>query len=578
MCGILAILDSPSSRSSVHAHAHRAERLLDRLSHRGPDGRGTLLDRRAWLGHRRLAIVDPIGGAQPFDVDGLAWVINGEVYNHDALRPLCGGLDLPSADGAVVGPLWRSLGVDAVSRLDGQFAFVAVDRRRGRWIAARDHVGICPLYCGRHDDGSVWFASEMKALVDDCAHVEIVPPGHAWIGDDGGAKLVRWYEPDWQRADARPVNPVCAEQLRETLIDAVVKRLMCDVPCGLLLSGGVDSSIIAAIATRYGHTASNFKRFGDRFHTFAIGLEGAPDLAPARQVADFLGTVHHEFHFNLDEALAAVPQVVRHLESFEQIRTAVPTYLLAKRVRQMGIKMVLSGEGADEMFGGYLYFHRAPSANDFFQETVRKVTRLHQFDIMRANKAPMAFGLEVRFPFLDRGFLDMVMSIDPSEKMIRRRDCAAGTNSFIEKYILRRAFHRPSDPWLPEKILWRQKEQFSDGVGYDWVDRLRDHTEQRLAPGQWDKRFERFGPDAPSTTEHYWMRELFEEFFAADRASGTSAIATVPIGRSVACSTPEALDWDPAWKSVDGDISGRAIVGVHSDSSGFSLDRIESAA
>ena len=575
MCGILAVLDSPTFHLSVDRHARRADHLLDRLRHRGPDGRGTFGHASAWLGHRRLAIVDPAGGAQPFEADGLAWAVNGEIYNHAAIRTRFDLTDLPASDAAVVGPLWRALGLDALREFDGQFAFVAVDTRSGDWIAARDHVGICPLYLGRHDDGSVWFASEMKALIDDCAHVELVPPGHAWVRDEGGLRRVRWYAPAWQRPQARPARPACLDKLREGLIDAVVKRLMCDVPCGLLLSGGLDSSLIAAIAVRYAHRAGNLRCTGRRFRTFSIGLEGAPDLAPARQVADFLGTDHHEFHFTLVEALAAVPHVVRHLESFEQIRTAVPTYLLAKRVRETGVKMVLSGEGADEMFGGYLYFHRAPSPHEFFLETVRKVTRLHQFDVMRANKAPMAFGLEVRFPFLDRRLLDMVMSLDPREKIIHA-GCEVSPPR-REKHLLRKAFDSPTEPWLPPPILWRQKEQFSDGCGYEWVDRLREYAEQRLSPVQWRERRNRFGFEAPNTHEQYWMRELFDAAFVAGRSAGASAVATVPTGRSIACSTPEALAWDPAWLTMAGDISGRAM-GVHTGSSGFTVDPLDTAA
>ncbi|RME41888.1 MAG: asparagine synthase (glutamine-hydrolyzing), partial [Planctomycetota bacterium] len=361
MCGILAVLESPQARGRTDRHAGRAGVLLERLAHRGPDGRGTRNGPRAWLGHRRLAIVDPEGGDQPFHLDGISWVVNGEIYNHESLRACCADEALPAADGAVIGPLWRRFGLAAVERLDGQFAFVAADERTGRWLAARDHVGICPLYLGRHADGTIWIASEMKALVDDCTHVEIIPPGHAWVYDGQRLRRVKWYDPPWQQPDALPDTPTRLETLRETLIEAVLERLMCDVPCGLLLSGGLDSSIIASIAVRYADRVSNLKRFSERFHTFSIGLEGAPDLAPAREVARFLGTIHHEFHFTLEEALAAVPHVVRHLESFEQIRTAVPTYLLARRVRETGIKMVLSGEGADEMFGGYLYFHEAPT-------------------------------------------------------------------------------------------------------------------------------------------------------------------------------------------------------------------------
>lgn len=563
MCGILAILDTPET-DSARRHGRRGDEVLDLLAHRGPDGRDTLMLGNAWLGHRRLAIVDPVGGAQPFNQHGIACVANGEIYNHAELRaalPAASRRELSQSDCAVIGPVWEQQGDALPSLLDGQFAFVAVDDRKRRWIAGRDQAGICPLYVGYHEDGTYWFASEMKALVADCAHVEIVPPGHCFICDGTAVRREAWYRPAWM-SDI-PDTPLNLNKLRDTLIDSVLERLMTDVPCGLLLSGGVDSSIIAAIAVRYAERARHLRRFSERFHTFAIGLEGAPDLAPARRVAEFLGTIHHEFTFTLDEALAAVPPVVRHLESYQQVRTAVPTYLLAKRVRELGIKMVLSGEGADEIFGGYLYFHRAPDAAEFHRETVRKVTRLHQFDVMRANKAPMGWGLEVRVPFLDKQFLDLAMSIDPREKLIDMHARPDGQHARMEKYLLRKAFHDPSDPWLPEEILWRQKEQFSDGCGYGWVDRLREFSEQRLRPALWENRSVRYPEDAPTTPELFWMRELFEAEFVSGRAAGRSPVWTVGHGRSVACSTPEALVWDPSWATCSGDISGRTMAGVH---------------
>ncbi len=572
MCGFLTIVDGPET-STAARHARRGDELLDRLVHRGPDDRGTLTLRNAWLGHRRLAIIDPDHGAQPFRRGQIAWVANAEVYNYAALRRRLDTRGLSRSDCAVIGPLWAEHREQTPSLLDGQFAFFVVDERRGHWIAARDQAGICPLYIGRHADGTVWFASEMKALVDDCLYVELVPPGHAWICDGQGIRRFAWYEPEWQHTV--PDTPLDLEKLRDTLIDAVLERLMTDVPCGLLLSGGLDSSIIASIAVHYGDRVGSMKRFSERFHTFAIGLEGAPDLAPARRMAEFLGTNHHEFTFTLDEALAAVPPVVRHLESYQQVRTAVPTYLLAQRVKQLGIKMVLSGEGADEIFGGYLYFHRAPSAEEFHWEAMRKVTRLHQFDVMRANKAPMAWGLEVRVPFLDRDFMDLAMSIDPREKLIDIKTRPDGRHPRMEKYILRKAFDDPSDPWLPDDILWRQKEQFSDGCGYDWVDRLREFTAARLSPVAWEGRATRYPEDTPQSHELYWMRELFEEAFVDGKEAGRSPIWTVGHGRSVACSTPEALVWDPSWEQSGGDISGRALAGVHVAPDGFELDSTE---
>ncbi len=565
MCGFLAILQADST-TPIHVHAQRAEGLLDRLEHRGPDGRGTWQGQRCWLGHRRLAIVDPAGGAQPCQHDGVVWVTNSEIYNHHQLREQTAATDLPACDSAIFGPAWRKFGTDLPKHLDGQFAFVVVDEGHGTWIAGRDPIGICPLYLGRHADGSIWFASEMKALVDDCETVEIVPPGHAWICDERGLRCEKWYTPKWQEPGYVPDAPVDADRLRQTLIEAVNKRLMCDVPCGLLLSGGLDSSLICSIAVRAAQST------GERLHTFSIGLPGSPDLDAARKTAEFLGTIHHEFHFTVEEALAEVPSVVHHLESFEQIRTAVPTKILARKVRECGIKMVLSGEGADELLAGYLYFHKAPNRQEMQAERIRKVTRLHQFDVMRANKAPMAHGLEVRFPFLDQAFVDLAMEIDPREKMIDIQTRPDGRHPRMEKFFLRAAFDDQQQPWLPEATLWRAKEQFSDGVGYDWVDRLREHAAEVISPDAWEARAERFPETPPTTHEQYLMRELFEESFVTSRACGASASATVPRGKSIACSTPEALLWDKSWESASGDISGRAIAGVHPAAGGFAMD------
>ena len=546
MCGILAVLDPFGSPARASAHARRADALLDRMQHRGPDGRGTITLPRGWLGHRRLAIVDPEGGAQPFDHAGAAWIANGEVFNHALLRQRFGSAPGRS-DCAVIGPVWQDAGDLAPSLLDGQFAFALLDRA-GRWLVARDHVGISPLYIGRHQDGTRWFASEMKALVDDCSDVTLVPPGHAWRSDERGTACVRWYEPAWETAT--PDGPADLDLLRHTLIDAVDKRMMADVPWGVLLSGGADSSLVAAIATRLTAEAGM-----PAPRSFSIGLHGAPDLVAARRVAEFLGTDHHEFTFTIDEALALIPTAIRHLESYQQVRTAIPTMLLAERVRATGTRMVLSGEGADEILGGYLYFHRAPSAVEFHAETVRKTTRLHQYDVMRANKAPMAHGVELRFPFLDRTLIDLVMSIDPVHRMI-------GPGR-IEKQILRQAFDDLDEPWLPRDVLWRQKEQFSDGVGYSWVDALRATAAARATPA-WAETAERLFPeDTPTNEEMFWMRELFEAEFVRGKASGRSALATVGTGRSIACSTPEAVTWDPSWATLAGDISGRAIASVH---------------
>ena len=375
---------------------------------------------------------------------------------------------------------------------------------------------------------------------------------------------IAWYQPSWTKQRTVPHGLPAMDELQKRLIGAVSKRLMSDVPYGFLLSGGLDSSLIASIAVRLKTEQSGCRKACQEIHTFSIGLPGAPDLAAARSVAEFLGTTHHEFHFTLKEAIDAVPKVAWHMETVEQIRTAVPTYLLSKRVRELGFKMVLSGEGADEIFGGYLYFHRAPDPQALFDETVRKVTRLHQFDVARADRAPMACGLEVRFPFLDRDLMDFAMSIDPKHKMIDASQRPDGRHSQMEKYLLRKAFDGVgSASWLPEEVLWRQKEQFSDGIGYAWVDYLRQHSAGRLTKSEWEQRDCRFPIATPRTPEQYWMRELFDNHFVVNRPGGSSAASLLPDGRSLACSTPEALNWDPNWQSLSGDISGRTMAGIH---------------
>ncbi|HVJ26356.1 MAG TPA: asparagine synthase B [Vicinamibacterales bacterium] len=558
MCGILAIVDPFGAPARAAGHAGRGDFLLDRLEHRGPDGRGTLTSARAWLGHRRLSIVDPSGGAQPFAAGGLAWVSNAEIFNHVDLRRRFGSASSRS-DCSVIGPAWRALGDRVPAALDGQFAWVCIDQDSGRWIATRDHAGISPLYVGWHTDGTIWFASEMKALVDDCSRVEVLPPGHAWCSDERGLRLVKWYTPRWEYQTPRAAADL--PRLRGDLIEAVSKRMMSDVPWGVLLSGGVDSSIVAAIATRLCR-----EQGVEPPRSFAIGLEGGPDLTAARRVANFLGTRHHEFTFTIAEAMDAIPAAVTHLESYQQVRTAVPTMILARKVREAGVKMVLSGEGADELLGGYLYFHSAPSADEFHAETVRKTMRLHLYDVMRANKAPMAYGVELRFPFLDRDFIDTAMTIDPADRMVRAdRRGRRG----IEKEILRMAFDQPADPWLPPDVLWRQKEQFSDGVGYRWVDAVRAAAALQSSAEDLANVSSAFPEDPPVNAEMLWMRRLFDAAFVDGRTSGRSALATVGVGRSIACSTPEAVTWNPEWEALAGDISGRAITTVHA--AGWSL-------
>ena len=522
----------------------------------------------------------------------LAWVVNGEIYNHTALKVRRGCVAMSSSrarpdprsppvsqwgnnistpsrsDSEVVGYLYQTFGVDTAKMLDGKFAFILYDKKNGRVYAGRDHMGICPMYIGYGTDGSVWFASEMKCFVNEprISRYEIFPPGHYYHGGPGTVNgFVRWYNPSWLDINIVPSKPVDLSQLRATLINAVVKRLMADVPFGVLLSGGLDSSLVTSIAVRHGKSATNSLAWSDKVHSFSIGIKNAPDLQAARKVASFLGTEHHEFTFTPQEALDALPDVIWHLETFEQVRASVPMYLLARKIKAMGVKMVLSGEGADEIFGGYLYFHKAPSPAELHKECVRKTTRLHQWDVLRANKSTQAWGLEARVPFLDREVLDLAMNIDPGEKMIDVKSKPDGFHPKLEKYILRKAFDDPVNPYLPAEVLWRQKEQFSDGVGYDWVDGLKAHAEQEVSDADFAARAERFPFNPPETKEYYLLRSIFEEHYP-----GKSALDTVPFGKSIACSTPEAIAWDPSWASKAGDISGRAV-DVHDASAGFTL-------
>lgn len=522
-----------------------------------------------------------------------------------------------ACDSAVVGPMYVKYGggAETWNALDGIFAACIVDHRTGEYTIARDPMGVCSLYWGRDANGGVWVASEMKALLSACVEVSWFPPGHYVRGKIGGAKEglpepVRWYKPDWLVPEGSPLptGAFDAAELRRTLVDAVEKRLMADAPLGVLLSGGLDSSLVAAIASR-----AVRRRHAERvaalraaarargepepadealppfepLKTFAIGVPGAPDLAAAREVAAFLGTDHHEFTFSPREGLDALEDVVWHIESVEQVRSAVPMYLLSRRIKAMGIKVVLSGEGSDEAFGGYLYFHKAPGARELHEETVRLLARLHQWDVLRANKAPFAFGVEARVPFLDKGLLAYVMSLDPALKLAGASARKLGQSlpsgpsqgdlsklreggaddaapiAVMEKHLLRLAFDTPEDPYLPAHVLWRQKEQFSDGVGYSWVDALRDFAHTWVPDELWDKRAERYPEHTPRTREYYLLRDIFDRHFPHK-----SAFETVPKGLSIACSTPEAIAWDDSWAGTH-EISGRAIAAVHESALGF---------
>ena len=551
MCSILAILDLKSDPAQLRARALRLSKLQ---RHRGPDWSGVYADDRAILAHERLAIVDVLHGAQPLigTAGNVALAVNGEIYNHRALRA---GLREPyvfstDSDCEVILALYREHDTGLVRKLNGIFAFVLHDADRGRYIIARDHMGIVPLYTGHDEAGNLHVASEMKALIPVCRTVKEFPPGH--ILDSEAGTPVRYYEPAWRDYEVARSGPTEPRMLREALEEAVRRQLMSDVPYGVLLSGGLDSSIIAAIARRFAsrriEDEGRSEAWFPQLHSFAIGLDGSPDLAAARVAADFIGSVHHEFHFTVQEGIDALSDVIHHLETYDvtTVRAATPMYLMARRIRAMGIKMVLSGEGADEMFGGYLYFHRAPDPRAFHEETVRKLDRLHLFDCLRANKAMAAWGVEARVPFLDREFMDVAMSIDPAAKM-------AGPDR-IEKHILREAFQ----DMLPASIAWRQKEQFSDGVGYGWIDSLRAHADAHVSDRDLENAAFRFPHNTPPTKEAYLYRAFFDEHFPLP-----SCAECVPGGRSVACSTPEALAWQPV--DVVADPSGRAVQGVHKE-------------
>ena len=559
MCSILGIFGLQAG-DDHHQLRRRALELSQRQRHRGPDWSGVHQDDGAILVHERLAIVDPAGGAQPLrSEDGnLVLAVNGEIYNH---RDLEGRLEKPYAfqtgsDCEVINALYLD-GDDIGAWLDalnGIFAFALWDRARQRYLIARDPIGVCPLYWGHDSDGRLCIASEMKALADTCADVAQFPPGHYF--DSGRGELARYYRKPWRDYAATQDVEVAKQELREAFERAVHRQLMTDVPYGVLLSGGLDSSLVAAVAARYARRRveedDQAEAWWPRLHSFAIGLEGSPDLAAAKIAAEALGTVHHGFTYTFEEGLDALPDVIRHIETYDvtTIRASTPMFLLARRIKAMGVKMVLSGEGSDEVFGGYLYFHKAPDAREFHEETVRKLDALHNYDCLRANKSMMAWGVEPRVPFLDVEFLDVAMRMDAVHKMARPR---SGGTRRIEKAILREAF----EGWLPDSILWRQKEQFSDGVGYGWIDGLKAHAEAQVSDRVFAAAAKRFPVNPPQTKEAYLYRHVFEQFFP-----GAACAQAVPGGKSIACSSPAAIAWDAAFAKM-ADPSGRAVAEVH---------------
>jgi asparagine synthase (glutamine-hydrolysing) len=511
-------------------------------------------DSWCYLAHERLAIIDPASGDQPLynGNKDIVVAVNGEIYNHEALKENMKGKTYHTqSDCEVIAHLYEDVGEEAVGMLDGMFSFVLVDNRDNSFIAARDPIGITPLYLGWGNDGAVWFSSEMKALKDDCERFEVFPPGHIYSSKAGG--LRRYYNPVWFSESYIPSTPYQPLVLRAAFEKAVVKRLMTDVPFGVLLSGGLDSSLVAAVASRHlaGTKAANI--WGKQLHSFCVGLQGSPDLKAAREVANYIGTRHHEFHFTVQEGLDALAEVIYHVETYDvtTIRASTPMFLMTRKIKALGVKMVLSGEGSDEIFGGYLYFHKAPNKEELHRETVRKIKALHLYDCQRANKSTSAWGLEARVPFLDKEFMEVAMAIDPAEKMIRK------DQGRIEKWVMRKAFDDEENPYLPKHILYRQKEQFSDGVGYSWIDGLKANAENHVSDQMLRHAKHVYPYNTPLTKEAYFYRMIFEKYFPQQ-----SARMTVPGGPSVACSTAAAVAWDKAWAG-NLDPSGRAALGVH---------------
>jgi asparagine synthase (glutamine-hydrolysing) len=556
MCGIVAIFNIKQQSQELR---QKALRMSQKIRHRGPDWSGIYCGGSAILAHERLSIVDPESGGQPLYSPDKKQVlaVNGEIYNHQEIRRLYAGQYnfQTGSDCEVILALYREKGINFLEDLSGIFAFALYDEEKDAFLIARDPIGVIPLYIGYDSDGTVYVASELKALEGFCEQYEPFLPGHYAYGSskfkDSKFKMERYYKRDWMEYDAVKNNTASVDAIHDGLVAAVKRQLMSDVPYGVLLSGGLDSSVISAIAEKFSEHRiednSQTRAYWPRLHSFAVGLKGAPDLAKAKMVADHIGTVHHEINYTIQEGLDAIRDVIYYIETYDvtTVRASTPMYLLARVIKSMGIKMVLSGEGADEIFGGYLYFHKAPSAKDFHEETVRKLSKLYLYDCLRANKSLSAWGVEGRVPFLDKEFLDIAMRTNPEAKM-----CPGTT---MEKKIVREAFA----DMLPEAVAWRQKEQFSDGVGYSWIDTLMQITSEAVSDEQMAHAAERFPINPPKNKEEYYYRSIFAEHFPSD-----SAAKSVPSEASVACSTAIALEWDAAFKNMN-DPSGRAVKGVH---------------
>jgi asparagine synthase (glutamine-hydrolysing) len=550
MCGFVGVFDLKVSAQELRPQVLK---MSKKIRHRGPDWSGIFSCDKAILSHERLSIVDPESGQQPlYSKDGkLVLAVNGEIYNHIEIRERIGDSYefLTHSDCEVILALYREKGINFLEDLNGIFAFALYDIEKNVYLIARDHIGIIPLYQGWDKYGNYYVASELKALEGQCSIIEEFLPGKYLYSADGETKT--WYDRDWKSYDAVKNNGFDIAELRKALEDAVHRQLMSDVPYGVLLSGGLDSSVISAIAKKFAayrvESHDSMSAYWPQLHSFAVGLVGSPDLAAAQKVADHIGTIHHQIHFTVQEGLDAIRDVIYHLETYDvtTVRASTPMYLLSRVIKSMGVKMVLSGEGADEIFGGYLYFHKAPNAQAFHEETVRKLSKLHLYDCLRANKSLAAWGVEGRVPFLDKEFLDVAMRINPEEKMAK--------NGRMEKWVVRKAF----EDYLPESVAWRQKEQFSDGVGYNWIDSLKLMVAEKVTDEMMATAKFRFPINTPMSKEEYYYRSIFTEHFPSDSAA--SCVPSVP---SIACSTPIALEWDASFKN-NADPSGRSVGSVH---------------
>jgi asparagine synthase (glutamine-hydrolysing) len=549
MCGFVALFNISQDASDIRQTVLNQSK---KIRHRGPDWSGIYTSEKVIISHERLAIVDPTSGGQPLYDENKTVVlaVNGEIYNHQTIRKNSPNYNyLTQSDCEVIISLYKEKGVEFLDDLNGIFAFALYDVEKDCYLIARDHMGIIPLYIGWDDKGQLFVASELKALEGVYKKIEEFKPGHYWLSTADAP--VKWYNRDWTNYDVVKDNTSSIKEIKYALEEAVERQLMCDVPYGVLLSGGLDSSVVSAIAKKLApnrvESGSRQPAWYPQLHSFAIGLKGAPDLKAAQEVAYYLGTVHHEVNFTVQEGIDALQDVIYHIETYDvtTIRASTPMYLLARVIKSMGIKMVLSGEGSDELFGGYLYFHKAPSEQAFHEETVRKLGKLHLYDCLRANKSLAAWGIEGRVPFLDKEFMDVAMRTNPKDKM-----CGKGK---IEKHILRSAFENT----LPSNVLWRQKEQFSDGVGYSWIDSLKALTANAVSDADMAKAAYKFPINTPKSKEEYYYRSIFSQHFPSDAAA-----LCVPSVPSVACSTPEALAWDASFKNTN-DPSGRSVKGIH---------------